>query len=99
MKLTWLTTDLCNIKMIIRTVSPMLLASVIESESLVSTTHHVILILKKDGEFFKERNHQDKQLLIITFKNFDQQANNVFIPHLQFCPRILSKVQQEVKRH
>ncbi len=65
----------------------------------ISSTHHVILVLQEDGQFFEEWNHQDQQLLVIPFKNFDQQTNDVFIPHLQLRPRVFSKVQQEVKRH
>lgn len=63
-----------------------------------SSTHHVILVLHEDGKFFEERNNQHQELLVIAFQNFDQQANNVFIPHLQLCSGVFSEVQQEVKR-
>lgn len=62
------------------------------------STHHVILVLHEDGELFEERNDQHQELLVVAFQNFDQQADNVFISHLQLCSGVFSQVQQEVKR-
>lgn len=63
-----------------------------------ASTDHVSFVFQKDGQFFQEWNHQHQQLLVVAFKKFDQQSNYVFISHLQFCPCVLSKVQQKIKR-
>lgn len=63
------------------------------------STRHVVLVLQEDGQLFEEGNNKDQQLLVLSLKNFDQQSNNVFIPHLQLCPRVLSQIQQQVKRN
>lgn len=70
----------------------------VNKQKIEAFTNHVVLVFQENGQFFKEGNHQHQQLLIIAVEKFDQQSNDVFVSHLQFSPRVLSKVEQKIKR-
>lgn len=61
--------------------------------------HHVVLVLQEDGELLEEGDGHQQQLGIFALQDLHQDADDVFVPHLQLCPSVFGQVQQETQGH
>lgn len=69
------------------------------ADSRTSPAHHVVLVLQEDAELLEEGDDEHQELLVVPIQSLDQQLDDVLIPHLQLCARVLSQVQEQIQSH
>lgn len=66
---------------------------------LLCVPHHIVLVLQEDAELLEEGDDEHQELLVIPIQSLDQQLDDVLVPHLQLCARVLRQVEEQVESH